>query len=72
MIRAALVARLERAAEDLEVVRLPMVVVGGATMPLYVDDDAVTVLRETRDVDVMVEAASYEEFSALEERLRAS
>jgi hypothetical protein len=72
MIREALVERLERAAADLEVVRLPMVVVGGATMPLYVEDDSLTVLRETRDVDVMVEAASYEEFSALEERLRAA
>lgn len=72
MIRETLVARLERAAEDLQVVRLPMVLVGGATMPLYVDDDGITMLRETRDVDVMVEAASYEEFSALEERLRAA
>jgi hypothetical protein len=72
MIRQALVERLERAAADLEVVGLPMVLVGGATMPLYVDDDGMTVLRETRDVDVMVEAASYEEFAALEARLRAA
>ena len=72
MIRDALLARLERAASDLEVVRLPMVVVGGATMPLYVDDGAMTVLRETRDVDVMVEADTYEAFAALEERLRGA
>lgn len=72
MIRQVLVERLERAAADLEVVDLPMVVVGGATLPLYVDDDSLTVLRETRDVDVMVEAASYEAFAALEERLRAA
>lgn len=64
--------RLERAATDLEVVQLPMVLVGGATMPLYVDDDGLTVLRETRDVDVMVLASSYKDFSALEDRLRGA
>lgn len=48
-----------------------MVFVGGATMPLYVDEQTGGVLRETRDVDVMVEAPSYSEFSALESRLRA-
>jgi hypothetical protein len=72
MSRRELLDRLERAATDLEVVGLPMVVVGGATMPLYVGPDAETVLRETKDVDVMVEAGSYAEFAALEARLRTA
>ena len=71
MTRQELLARLDRAAEDLEVVQLPMVFVGGATMPLYVDDEA-RELRETKDVDVMVEGTSYGEFAELEERLRTA
>jgi hypothetical protein len=72
MSRKDLLDRLDQAAVDLEVVRLPMVFVGGATMPLYVDEDAGEVLRETLDIDVMVEAASHAEFAALEGRLRAA
>lgn len=71
MTRQELLARLDRAAKDLEVVQLPMVFVGGATLPLYVDDEAHD-LRETKDVDVMVEATSYDEFAELEERLRTA
>jgi hypothetical protein len=71
MTRQELLARLDRAAQDLEVVQLPMVFVGGATLPLYVDDEAHD-LRETKDVDVMVEATSYAEFAELEERLRTA
>ena len=68
-----LLERLERAATDLEgIVRLPMVFVGGSTMPLYVGEMAVNALRETQDVDVMVEAASYLEFAEMEERLRGA
>lgn len=69
--RQELFARLERAAQDLEVVGLPMVFVGGATMPLYVGEEARD-LRETKDVDVMVEATSYGAFAELEERLRTA
>jgi hypothetical protein len=72
MIRQLLLERLERAATDLEIVQLPMVVVGGAAMALYVEGDGISQLRETRDVDVMVEAASIDEFAALETRLRAA
>lgn len=71
MIRQEFLARLERAAEDLEVVRLPMVFVGGATMPLYVDGGSGDELRETKDIDVMVEA-DYWEFAEMEARLRAA
>lgn len=72
MSRKKLLDRLDQAAVDLEIVDLPMVFVGGETMPLYVDERAGAVLRETLDVDVMVEAGSYAESAALEERLRAS
>jgi len=72
MSRKDLLDRLERAAAALDVVELPMVFVGGATMPLYVEGDVGEVLRETRDIDVMVEAASYTEFAALEGRLRVA
>ena len=72
MSRKDLLDRLDRAAAALDVVELPMVFVGGATMPLYVDGEIGEVLRETNDVDVMVEAASYSEFAALEGRLRAA
>ncbi len=64
--------RLDRAAAALEVVKLPLVFVGGATMPLCVDGDVGEVLRETKEIDGMVEAASCTEFAALEARLRAA
>ncbi len=64
--------RLDRAAAALEIVELPKVFVGGATMPLYVEGEVGEVLRETKDVDLMVEASSYAEFAALETRLRAA
>lgn len=64
--------RLDRAAAALEVVNLPLVFVGGATMPLYVDGDVGEVLQEANEADGMVEAASYMEFAALEARLRAA
>lgn len=72
MSRKDLLDRLDRAAAALDVVDLPLVFVGGATMPLYVDGIVGEALRETKDVDVMVEAASYTEFAALEGRLRAA
>jgi len=72
MTRRLLVERLEEAVEDLQAIDLPMVIVGGAVMPFYVNAEAATVLRETVDVDVMVEAATHAEFAALEERLRAA
>lgn len=72
MTRKLLLERLDKAALDLAVIDLPKVFVGGATMPLYVDEQAGAVLRETRDVDVMVEASSYAEFAALEVKLRAN
>ena len=72
MSRKDLLDRLDRAAADLDVVQLPTVFVGGSTMALYVAGAVGEVLRETKDVDVMVEATSHAEFAALEGRLRTA
>jgi len=47
-----------------------VVFVGGATVHLHIDDPAATPVRTTKDVDVLIEAASYLEFSQLESALR--
>lgn len=48
-----------------------IVFVGGATVGLYADDPAATEPRPTDDIDVVVEVATYGEFSGkIEERLR--
>jgi len=46
--------------------------VGGATVSLYATDSSLaTEIRPTDDVDVIVELASYKEYSELDERLRS-
>lgn len=72
MTREELLGRLDRGSAELEIIQLPKVFVGGATMPLYVDPETGTDLRDTKDIDCMVEAASYAEFSRMEGRLRAA
>lgn len=48
-----------------------MVFVGDATISLYADDPAAAEPRPTDDIDVVVELATYTEFSnQLEDRLR--
>lgn len=47
-----------------------IVFVGGCVTALLVTDQAAAPVRATLDVDVIVEAASYAEFTILEERLR--
>src|SRR5436305_9459735 len=49
---------------------VPFVFVGGAVMPLLVDQPGLTDFRPNKDVDVVVEVVTYQEFSALEECLR--
>jgi predicted nucleotidyltransferase len=47
------------------------VFVGGATVSLYATDPALTnMIRPTDDVDIIVELASYNGYSSLDERLR--
>ncbi len=57
-------------AKRLTPLNVPFVFVGGAVMALLVDQPELTEFRPTKDVDVVVEVATYQEFSALEERLR--
>ena len=48
----------------------PFAFVGGAVMCLLVDHPELTQFRRTKDVDVVVEIATYAAFSILEEKLR--
>lgn len=65
---------LERAARALEKVDLKqrLAFVGGACVPLHLDDPADESIRLTRDVDCVVSVTSKIEFAELEESLRES
>lgn len=54
----------------LQALNVPFAFVGGAVMYFLVDNPEVTEFRRTIDVDVVVSAVTYLEFSNLEERLR--
>ena len=63
--------RLRVVASALAEVNQKVVFIGGATVSLYADDSAASEPRPTDDVDVVVEVATYSEFSGhIEERLR--
>lgn len=57
-------------AHRLDALRIPYAFLGGAVMPLLVDDPTLTEFRPTKDVDAIVEAISYPGMSAIEQRLR--
>jgi hypothetical protein len=57
-------------AKRLEPLNVPFAFVGGAVMCLLVDNPAVMQFRRTKDVDVIVAAITYLEFSDLERKLR--
>lgn len=57
-------------AKHLQPLEVPFAFVGGAVMCLLVDHPELTQFRPTKDVDVVVEVATYGKFAALEERLR--
>lgn len=63
-------ALLARAREALKDFQHRFVFVGGATVSLHLDDPASEPARATKDVDLVVEAAGYVDFAALEEDLR--
>lgn len=64
------IAMLESAATALEEILAEVVFVGGATVELWVTDDAAPEFRPTIDIDVIVEIASRGAYYRLEERLR--
>jgi hypothetical protein len=47
-----------------------LVFVGGCTTGLFITDSAAGGIRPTRDVDAIVDVASYSKYAALAERLR--
>lgn len=47
-----------------------MVFVGGATTGLFITDEGTAEIRTTKDVDAIVEAASYAQYSFFSERLK--
>ncbi len=59
-------------ARRLEPLNIPFAFLGGAAVCLLVDHPELTEFRSTKDVDVIVEVATYGEYSTLERRLRAS
>ncbi len=63
-------AQLAFAAEKLDPLLDQIAFVGGCVTGLLVTDPAATPVRATLDVDVIVEVASYGEFTVLEEKLR--
>jgi hypothetical protein len=61
---------LEKAASLLVPLLDELVFVGGAIVPLYIDDPAAEPSRTTLDVDCIIKAATRSEYYAFEERLR--
>jgi|SRR5947209_3912784 len=59
-------------AQRLQPLDVSFAFLGGAAVCLLVDHPEVTEFRPTKDVDIIVQASTYGEFSALEQRLRAS
>ena len=57
-------------ARRLERLEVPFAFVGGAVMWTLVDHPELTQFRRTKDVDVVVAVVTYNQYAALEERLR--
>ena len=64
------ISMLEAAAKGISGVCNDAVFVGGATIVLYINDEAVQQIRTTKDVDCSVELTSSFKYYQLEERLR--
>jgi predicted nucleotidyltransferase len=57
-------------AKRLQPLNVPFAFVGGAVICLLVDHPELVQFRPTKDVDALVEVITYNQFAALEERLR--
>jgi|GEM_PF-2906096 len=62
---------IETVAARIEAISWRFVFLGGATTELYVTDSAVTDIRPTMDVDVIVEVGTFARYASLEESLRS-
>lgn len=61
---------IETVAAKLGELKDGFVFVGGATTVLFITDPAVTEIRPTKDIDLIVEVASFAKFAKIEEKLR--
>lgn len=64
-------ANFERAVQLLTPLLDELVFVGGCATGLLITDEAAAGIRPTKDVDAIVEVASYSEYSRLSDRMRA-
>jgi len=64
------ITRIKAVNEILKELSQDYVFVGGATVSLYVKDALENDIRPTKDVDIIVELATYKGYSELDERLR--
>jgi hypothetical protein len=65
------IALLEVAAAHLGALVSEVVFVGGATIELWITDEAAPEVRPTVDVDVVVDVATRSQLARFEQRLRA-
>ena len=71
-MRVVNVESVAHVAEKLQALDEHFAFLGGAVLPLLLDDTSIVIVRPTKDVDVIVEVLTRLEYSKLEERLRAS
>ena len=57
-------------AKRLQALEIPFAFIGGGVLGLLVDDPNLSEIRSTKDVDVVVEIATYGEYVSLEQRMR--
>ena len=68
---SAIIDMIEIVASRLGKMREEVVFAGGATTILFVTDPAVVDIRPTKDIDVIIEVATFAKYAKLEDRLRA-
>lgn len=71
-MREVNIESLMHVAEKLQVLDQNFAFLGGAVLPLLLDDTSIVIARPTKDVDVIVEVLTRLEYSKLEKRLRAN
>ena len=64
------IEEIRTVAKRLQPLEIPFTFIGGAVLGLLVDDPILSEVRSTKDVDVVVEVVTYDQYAALEERLR--
>ena len=61
---------LRVAVKNLDYLTDELVFVGGCTTGLFITDEGAATIRETKDVDTIVEATSYSQYVEFSERLK--